>query len=57
MLAQVAHQKELMKEGQKRLKESGDNQICLEDKIDRLVEALRKAKELADDRYRLVVLK
>ena len=52
MLAQVAHGKDQLKQEQKRVKISGDNVVCLEDKVDRLVEAVRKTKELADDRYR-----
>ena len=46
LLGQISHGTEQLKTEQKRLKESVNNSHVLEDKIERLVEAVRKSKEL-----------
>ena len=46
LLGQISHGAEQLKTEQKRLKESVQNSHMLEDKIERLVEAVRKSKEL-----------
>ena len=56
LLSEISKSQDQLKSEQKRIKDCMLNNQALEDKIDRLVETVRKTKELADDRYRYDVI-